>query len=340
MNEDRLIKELLKSNDNIEVPIEITLGIDKTLNSLEDRKVDKNPRKQWRKYIVAASIALVITIGFSLNSEVGKAAVEKIRLMFLNESNNINLDKTINSGYIGKLNTRVNQEITNNGLTVKINEFYTDGDNTYLNLTLPSMFNGMVANTASFDIYYDNKEVIQCGRDSGLYKINDNKSVNMVINDRINKIDINKISDIKVIFNGFQFEKGGATKSIYGEWEFDFKFNGIAALKEIKTTKINKNFNIQDYKVAVENIKITPFKIGLNYTTTDLECKSNLYFAYEDKENKFRHLEYSQRGGKGVAHINLDTKNINNNKIYIGYIDKNNNEPVFSKDCYFRIPIK
>ena len=78
-NLDMKIKEILQNKDDIVVPITITKGIDKTLKSLSNKKLNNK-----KKIIVAASVVLLLVV-----TPLGVKAIKDVFYTYIPSTGNI-----------------------------------------------------------------------------------------------------------------------------------------------------------------------------------------------------------------------------------------------------------
>ncbi|MEF9935390.1 MAG: DUF4179 domain-containing protein [Clostridium sp.] len=131
MNDDKLISDMLKSNDDLVVPSEISKGIDETLLSLKDKQCSNKSNKTKKPILKCGGIAagIAVTLLITLGSLFPGFADEIPIINKILGSESI-FNKESNDNLIAVQNCSISVNETKGGITVK--ELGYDGAAFYL----------------------------------------------------------------------------------------------------------------------------------------------------------------------------------------------------------------
>ncbi|AQR94485.1 DUF4179 domain-containing protein [Clostridium saccharoperbutylacetonicum] len=216
--------------------------IEKKLLKKNIRKAIKSSSKQSnrRKVIAAAAIVVLIT-GMSFGNT-RAYALSKINLVSESISSFLGIEKNLED-----YNTVVNKAITDNGVTVKLNEVILD-DNELLISTNISSDKTLKENdfwNGDMSLYINNRKVKFTGASGGIEKI-DNNTTQQVIEydlDSIKDMDLSGDLNIKIIYSKMTVNY---QDDINGTWKFEFKTNGDKLKIDTKTVKLDYGFELDN----------------------------------------------------------------------------------------------
>jgi len=231
-----------------------------------------------KKLSIIASSIIFVCITFML---LGKATIADIEIFgttleeFLSIDNNIDNYKTI----IGK-------EVSNNGITIKLNEVLLDENQIIVSSSAYSnKVNWSKNSIIDFDVYINGKNILTGGMaGSAGSKIITKNTCNFIHDYTVNNNIIAKAKgnlDIKIIFRKIYTDKG----DFKGRWVFNFKANKDNLSNNIKTINIDKTIIFDNQKISIKNVKISPFSFKLNYILYDYS-HYDISFIVKDQDGK------------------------------------------------------
>lgn len=219
-------------------------------NDIEKKLLKKNIRKSIksnskqsnrRKIIAAAAIVLVIT-GMSFGNT-RAYALSKINLVSESISSFLGIEKNLED-----YNTVVNKAITDNGVTVKLNEVILD-DNELLISTNISSDKTLKENdfwNGDMSLYINNRKVKFTGASGGIEKIDDNTTQQVMEYDldSIKDMDLSGDLNMKILYS--KITLNGDEENINGTWKFEFKTNGDKLKIDTKTVNLDYGFELDN----------------------------------------------------------------------------------------------
>ncbi|NRY59235.1 DUF4179 domain-containing protein [Clostridium beijerinckii] len=216
--------------------------IEKKLLKKNIRKSIKKSRKQnvGRKIIAAAAIITVLT-GMSFGNA-GVYAISKINLFNESISSFLGIEKNLED-----YNTVINKSVTDNGVTVKLNEVVLD-DNELListNISADRILKNYEFWYGEMTLYINNKEV-KCTGESGSLKQLDNYTTQQLAEcdlDLIKDMDLSGNLNIKIIYSKMKIDD---SDDIDGTWKFEFKTSEDKLKFDTKTVNLDYEFDIQN----------------------------------------------------------------------------------------------
>ncbi|MFL0245621.1 DUF4179 domain-containing protein [Candidatus Clostridium stratigraminis] len=247
-NSDFEIKNFLNSNENLEVPEEISNGINKVLNKIEKRQ----KFKRWmRGGSIAASILIAITIGlgtaFPALAEQA-AAISRIlgkeslfNKVFQNSANKTDISNVQNNSIA------VGQTSTDNGISVSMKEIAYDGTALYAVYQVKSD----IPHNSKFrivgNISIDGETTDFVGDNVIATQIIDNNTVQFVEMFLISGEE--KLADkfnVSIKFTELEWRKGN--------WSFNMTLDKNELAKDSKLTDLNKVVNFSSGKANVRRL--------------------------------------------------------------------------------------
>lgn len=163
------------------------------------------------------------------------------------------------------------------------------------------------------------------------FSVNEDGTTDTLLSYDMKKIDLSKVEDVKVVFekikaidrfvdkNNKEFDyfttklndkdeirkveaeinkgldDGSITgipgKEIEGNWEFAFKYDASKIANKIRKAEVNKSVTINNTKLDVKDVTVTPGKVILNYKMKELDTGNNetnksTKFVLKDKDGR------------------------------------------------------
>lgn len=247
--------------DDIKVSSKLDSIIENAVNEGYD-KLEKRKNTKFKKGLIsAAALALVLMGGTYI---FGNSVVASVKLAMFDIENYLKINKDIQD-----YKTIIGKSISNDGITIQLNEVILDGDDIIVSTTLKSEEPlGEMGIDTSGDLYINGKRISNgAGGSSGL--IDDYTQEEVLIYHLDKELQDGDLN-IELKYNGVYYND----KNIRGNWKFEFKANGDAL-------KINTNIIKLDNTFVLENGQ----KITLNeYRSNDLGQK--IHYSIENKDKK------------------------------------------------------
>ncbi|MEG1255325.1 DUF4179 domain-containing protein [Clostridium sp.] len=268
--DDFQIKELLKENDNIKVPKEISIGIDAVLRDLNKGINEKNHKKRNRilsKVAMVAMIALSITIVTSIVNPTFVRAmpvVGKIFDFFSGESVN-NLKNS---------SLPIGMTVRDRGITVTLED--------------ASMYNSKLIATLKVEgkcLNADRVDVEVRGRVNGGGVTSSNSTIKRIDDTTVVILFEANLSDMNITEKvNLEFYIGGVLidgKEINGDWSFSTTVNKDEILIPSKEIKSTDEVNIEDFRFSIN--KFITSSLGTN---VKIRCSLDNYdFSNKSETN-------------------------------------------------------
>ncbi|MBZ9606321.1 DUF4179 domain-containing protein [Clostridium estertheticum] len=292
-------------NDIYAVLNEADINLDdykkENFNDIEKKNIKDNFRKSinkkkfYNRKIVAAVAVVALTVGI-LGSNVPVAGLSTF-------SSNIGAFLGIQEN-LDEYNTVVNKTITDNGVTVKLNEVILDGDE--LNVSYNISSNKKLEKNQSWfclnDIYVNGKSV-NGGAGGGAFNVDDYTTQTVMAYD-LGKVDVSGDLNIKISSHTMNLND----KETKGSWDFNFKTNGDQLKINTKEILLNKKFSLpngEEYTLKKYTSNAVGQKIYAsisNFTAKstyavdlkgidDLGNKVTFYASHSDKEGALFKIE-------------------------------------------------
>ncbi len=224
-------------------------------NNIEKKRIKVKFRKSISKKashkgsIVAAGVAITLTITL-FGTNVGAEALTKVLKIvgvqdvgsFMGIQKNINDYKTV-----------INKAITNNGVTVQLNEVILDEDeltisyNVTYDKKLSEIYDGkeneVDESWHGFNGLYINGKELNTGSGGGARSIDDH-TIQSVLTYNIGNLDLSGDLDIKLSCS--PVEGNGVTNKKSDDWGFEFKTNGDKLKIDTKEIALNKKITLEN----------------------------------------------------------------------------------------------
>lgn len=251
------------------------------LNDIEMKKMRKRVKRKIRsrnekilnKVAVIALLAAGLYFGFNSNILVlaDIPIIGSVIEDYVKSNKSLEDYKTI----IGKT-------ITDEGISVKLNEVLLDDNR----IVLSSTFSSDKVNWENVlhpfpRVYINGKEVIEGG--GGLTKKIDDSTYTFFSSIDTNKMELKGDLNIKVVFYDIRVKNGD---TLSGKWSFYFSANKDKLIAEVKTIPINRKLTLDSgQEITIESIRISPVSTTLNYTMHNGE-KYDTHFIVKDQDGK------------------------------------------------------
>ncbi|KGI38483.1 DUF4179 domain-containing protein [Clostridium tetani] len=281
---DKLIDEYIKheldkykeSIDNVEVSSIFHDKLEDSLANLSNEQNNNttNKKSKNKKLIIAASIAIALGVGTLslpvlaenipiINSFLqGKSIFE-----FQKRETNFGTDNPNLKEYT----TKVNQSLTFNGITITVNEVAWDGNKLFVGYIIKGEKKLLLNSLGEPDVLSGYTNSIN-GKISGsggydFQKIDDKTY--------LLKEDINLSNDGKIPDKFRFYAKFTEVSGVKGNWEFDFIVSQKDFKDQCKTIKINKKHKIDNNKLVIKRLSLTPVSSLLEMSSINATNDNN-----------------------------------------------------------------
>ncbi|GAA3641686.1 DUF4179 domain-containing protein [Asaccharospora irregularis] len=233
----------------------------KTLKNNLKKSIRKNKTNKYKKPIIASAVILSIII--STNIKVIADTLEKLISRNPTES-----FQNYNKTKLDEYKNIIDKSVTNNGVTITINEFIFDYDNIIVTYTLE----GEKIDTQDINILpkilIDGKEVKRRGV-SATYS-GENKNLRQFILEPRDPITKSGEFDVKILIGGKDdFSQDRIIEE--GKWEFNFRANNLAINEFIEKFDLNKNINLNKYgSICMKRVIKTPMSTIVELSSENL----------------------------------------------------------------------
>lgn len=233
-------------------------------NELEKKRIKNKFRKSINKkrlnkgsIAAAAAVVCVISIGL-FGTDAGAQVLAKVSESI---ASSIGVEKDLDS-----YNTVVNKQITDNGITIQLNEVILDEPQNQLiisdTISSQKALKEYESYNAEKTVYINNKKVKFTSEGGGIAKIDDYSSQAVLEYDlsALNDVDLTGELDIKIVYSAVMINHENPQK---GKWVFEFKANGDQLKIDTKEIKLNDSFTLENgEKIILE--KYTSNALGHN----------------------------------------------------------------------------
>ncbi|MFL0268081.1 DUF4179 domain-containing protein [Candidatus Clostridium radicumherbarum] len=246
-NSDIELKNFLNSNENLEIPEEISNGINKVLNKIEKRQ----KFKRWMKGgSIAASLLILITIGLGAAfPALAEQAAVITRILGKESFFNRELQSSFYKSDISNVQNNsiaVGQTSTHNGISVTMKEIAYDGTALYAVYQVKSdVPNDKLRNVGNISIGGETTDFV--GDNLIAIQTIDNNTVQFVQMFIISGEE--KLADkfnVSINFTELLFKKGN--------WSFNMILDKNELAKDSKLTDLNKVVNFNSGKANVRTL--------------------------------------------------------------------------------------
>lgn len=231
----------------------------KTFIKTFKKSINKNTNKK-RKIALIASFASFMILGVGLSSE----ALADIQLKMFDIGYHLSTNKNLDD-----YKTLINSSITENGVTVQLNEVIVDNNEVIVSSTIKSDFKLGEGGISTFGYLYVNGKMISGAGGSGR-AVDDYTFEDVAIyqlDEELPTGTLNIKLKHKYVYKG--------SKKIKGPWNFEFTANG----EQLSIDTIENDVN---YDFTLDNGQ----KITLNkYTSNDIGQK--IYYSVENKTEPY-----------------------------------------------------
>lgn len=272
---------------------------------------------------IAASLS-VFVLGAIFNSNTIVNAVKRIF-----SKNPVENFKLYNSVDLDKENykTIVEQSVSDNGITITVNEVVFDYNQILVSYTM----NSDTVDTSSLlqnpSIFINGTEIRKKSVDDTISEDNKFRLFTLIPSVEIPR---GKDLDIKIVFGGEDplWENDEIIKS--GHWEFNFKANTDGIFNASKIINIEKEFILPDDEVInIENLTITPVSTFIKYSCEDKQLDGQYPFEILNPNGELVdivHSMHSYNTETNRVDVTAIFKNISDKDSFIKVIPLLNNE--------------
>ena len=264
------------------------------------------PRKKYhirlfRLGSVAAILAFCVLTSIVFASPSFASNVRSISYTISsNISNFLGLQKNLD-----EYQTVINKEVTDNSITVKLNEVILDGNELTVSYNVSSNKKLEKSQTwiGSNTIYVNGKKV-KGGSTGSATNVNDYTTQAVITNYDLGRLDLSGDIDIKMLFNSMLLND----KITKGSWKFEFKTNGNQLKIDTKEILLNHKFTLENGEEYTLK-KYTDNALGqkIYASISNFTTKSMYAVTLKGIDNLGNKVELSLReGGKDEALFTIE----------------------------------
>jgi len=233
-------------------------------DELEKKRLKNKVRKSINKkrlnkgsIAAAVAVACVVSVGV-FGTDAGAQVLAKVSESI---ASSIGVEKNLDS-----YNTVVNKCITDNGITIQLNEVILDESQKQLIISDTISSQKALKEYESYDadktVYINNKKVKFEGSIGSSGNLDDYSSQSVIEYDltALKDVDLTGELDIKIVYSKVTVNYENPQR---GKWVFEFKSNGDALKIDTKEIKLNNSFTLENgEKIILE--KYTSNALGHN----------------------------------------------------------------------------
>lgn len=216
-------------------------------------------KKRLNKGSIAAAVAVACVVSVGLfGTDAGAQVLAKVSESI---ASSIGVEKNLDS-----YNTVVNKCITDNGITIQLNEVILDESQKQLIISDTISSQKALKEYESYDadktVYINNKKVKFEGSIGSSGNLDDYSSQSVIEYDltALKDVDLTGELDIKIVYSKVTVNYENPQR---GKWVFEFKSNGDALKIDTKEIKLNNSFTLENgEKIILE--KYTSNALGHN----------------------------------------------------------------------------
>ncbi|MCY6369381.1 DUF4179 domain-containing protein [Clostridium ganghwense] len=293
-----------------EVEIDLNEYDIEDFSDIEKAKIKKNFKKSirnkntlYKKGAIIASIA-ILSIGL-VGSNLGNQVWACANTIVYDIASHLGIEKSLD-----EYKTVIDKSITNNGITIKLNEVILDKDELIISsIRKYSEKIGEDSLPITADIYINGKEVSDaCG--GGSRKI-DEYTVEDIMSYDLEENDFSGDLNIKAVFSNARIN--GKTKK--GRWVFEFKTNGDELKLDTKEISLNNTFTLENGQNIILE-KYTSNNLGqkIYYSKTPKGTDYDMVLrGHDDLGNKIEFYASRETASNGIFKLTTIHGNLNEN---------------------------
>lgn len=227
-------------------------------NDIEKKKIKKSFRnlikkkKNYKKGIVAAVLSIGITFGL-FGTNIGLEVVAAINIIGSDIASRLGIESNLDD-----YKTVINKEITEDGITIQLNEVILDGDELIVSSTLKSSedkIEELHINTL-FEVYINGKGISSAGGVAS--KKIDEYTMEETIKYAFNDSDLTGDLDVKIVYRERVPDVAPTSR---GPWIFEFKTNGDELAIDTEIIELDHKFILDNgQEITIE--KFTKNSVG------------------------------------------------------------------------------
>ncbi len=216
-------------------------------NELEKKRLKDNFRKSINKrrlnkgsIAAAAAVVCVVSVGL-FGTDAGAQVLAKVSESI---ASSIGVEKSLDS-----YNTVVNKCITDNGITIQLNEVILDESQKQLIISDTISSQKALKEYESYDadktVYINNKKVKFKSASGSSVNLDDYSSQSVIEYDltELKDVDLAGELDIKIVYSKVMVNYENPQR---GKWVFEFKASGDALKIDTKEIKLNNSFTLEN----------------------------------------------------------------------------------------------
>lgn len=216
-------------------------------NDIEKKKAKADFRKAiskkklCKRNIMAAGIVLALTFTLFGANEGVRALTKVLFITGIDEiSSFFGIAKNLD-----EYKTVVNKSVTDNGITVKINDVILDGSEMIVsyNIAIDKQSNVTMQSADAQGTIYINGQKVEQKEYTERSKVIDLYSVQNVATYNLGNMDLSGDSNIKITFSKIIL---GNREEKKGEWDFKFKVNGDKLKADTREISLNNKFTLDN----------------------------------------------------------------------------------------------
>lgn len=259
-----------------DVKVDLSEYMNEGLNDIEKQQIKNNVKKslgkgkyhKGKKIAIAlfAVMALVGIMNKSVISTTAETIATKIEKLF--SKNPVKNFKNYEDTNAEQYTTVVEQKVTDNGLTITLNELIFDYKEILITYSITGENNPEHNLDANPKVFINGQEIKRRGI-SGSYSDKDKSLKIFTLEPRSDITEVGEF-DVKVVFGGKDdFKQDKIIEE--GKWEFKFKASNKAVVEATKEHNLNKEIKLSSGTIInIGRVITTPISTTIEYTAKDI----------------------------------------------------------------------
>lgn len=281
---DKKLYELLNDTENIVLDSdkELITELDKKRMKMNINKKLNTPNPSKKGLLVAA--ALIICV-FGATPALGQMEIAFERI-----------EKHMNSNKeLDNYATILDETVTKNGITMKINEVIINNDEIIISSTATADEKLQESGIHYSEAIYINGKRADNGGGGSMWPVND-YSVQSVSTMTLEDIDLAGELNVKVVFSGMNVND----KNKLGKWSFEFKTTGDELKADTKIIALDYSFESEDgQKIVLERLEKNAINTKIYYSSNELGNYDFMLKGHDDLDNEVSFYVAHFSDGKG-----------------------------------------
>lgn len=280
------------------------------LNDIEVIKMKKFAKKNINKksytgFLKTASFIAILD-GTILITPFGQNVIASMNLPTFEIASLMGLDKNLDD-----YKTVINQSVSDNGVTINLNEVILDGDMLKISETafVDNENESYILISAYNNIYINGKKVSSGSSGSGKIVAKNTFASQQDFEINLSEIDLSKPLDIKIKYYAVSTSTGEESiqsKPIRGNWTFNFSINPEELIANTKTIELNKKITGPNNQVlTIEKCSSNPLgqKLYIDYGENSFENKDVQFVGTDNLGNPIEFSMRYRKDNKGMFEI-------------------------------------